>query len=102
VRQYVSQAAPEPTTIRIYPGADGRFVLYDDDGRSLQYLKGSATWIALTWKDAERNLRIALDPRSPAQPAPRDFKIVVAPDEAAQQVTFAGGSISLTFPKAGR
>jgi len=35
VRQYTAQAVKEPTTLQVYRGADGKFVLYDDDGQSL-------------------------------------------------------------------
>ena len=34
VRQYTDERSDEPTTLRIYPGADGRFTWYDDDGIS--------------------------------------------------------------------
>jgi alpha-glucosidase/alpha-D-xyloside xylohydrolase len=102
VRQYVSQSSSEPTTIRVYPGADGRFILYDDDGQSLQYLKGSAMWIAFTWNDTERSLRITLDSRSSVKPSPRDFRVEVAPDNTPKWVTFDGAPMSLTFAKAAR
>src|SRR5262249_59666044 len=35
VRQYLSQPVNEPTELKIFPGADGNFTLYDDDGESL-------------------------------------------------------------------
>src|SRR5207302_5950768 len=44
VRQFTAQAVTEPTALRVYPGADGEFTLYDDDGTSLDYQKNVATW----------------------------------------------------------
>src|SRR5438874_709032 len=38
-RQHVFEKTTEPTTIRVYPGRDGEFRLYEDDGKSLTYLK---------------------------------------------------------------
>ena len=72
-----SPAATDPTTLRIYPGADGDFTLYDDDGISLDYLRGKATWIRLTWNDAAHTL--TLQPGAPAgftsQPVHRRFAV---------------------------
>ena len=38
------QQVDEPTTLRIYRGADGDFTLYEDDGISQDYLRGKGTW----------------------------------------------------------
>ena len=58
----------DPTMIRVYRGADGHFVLYDDDGQSLDYLRGSGTWTAFAWNDAQRKLEITLDQRTRNKP----------------------------------
>jgi alpha-glucosidase/alpha-D-xyloside xylohydrolase len=66
VRQYTSQSVNEPTVLRVYPGADGEFTLYDDDGQSLGYLNGSdstETWIHFKWQDSTRKLTIEPDLR---------------------------------------
>jgi alpha-glucosidase/alpha-D-xyloside xylohydrolase len=66
VRQYLSQPANEPTELKIFPGADGEFTLYDDDGESLGYLNGSDSktiWIRFQWNDAARKLVIEPDKR---------------------------------------
>ena len=44
VRQYTAQPVTEPTTLKVYRGADGQFTLYDDDGISQEYLKGRGSW----------------------------------------------------------
>ena len=51
----------EPTTLRVYPGADGAFNLYDDDGQSLGYRDGSdprMTWIRIHWDDSAHRLTL--------------------------------------------
>lgn len=77
VRQYTEQPVTEPTTLRLYPGADGDFTLYDDDGISQDYLKGKATWIRMSWNDATHTL--TLRPGAPvgmtSQPVHRAFAI---------------------------
>ncbi|MEW6627302.1 MAG: DUF5110 domain-containing protein, partial [Pseudomonadota bacterium] len=41
--------------IRVYPGADARFVLYDDDGTTNGYRKGGMK-AELVWNDQSRSL----------------------------------------------
>jgi alpha-D-xyloside xylohydrolase len=48
-----STASPQPIEeIRVYPGQDGEFALYDDDGKTYDYEKGQSTTTRLKWNDA--------------------------------------------------
>lgn len=58
VRQYVDQPGDEPTTLRIYLGSDGTFLLYDDDGKTLEYLKDEYSLTRLFWDDEQQSLTI--------------------------------------------
>ena len=58
VRQYTAEPVTEPTTLRVYPGANGEFTLYDDDGISQEYLAGRGQWIRMTWNDGARQLTL--------------------------------------------
>jgi alpha-glucosidase (family GH31 glycosyl hydrolase) len=99
IRQYTAQPVTTPTTLRIYPGANGDFTLYDDDGISQQYLRGKATWIRLRWDD--RTHTLTLEPGAPAgftsQPTHRRFlvRLMTRPATAARTVTYEGKSIRL-------
>jgi alpha-D-xyloside xylohydrolase len=42
--------------VRVYPGADGEFVLYQDDGTTYDYEKGKADLTHLRWADASGKL----------------------------------------------
>ena len=42
--------------IRVYPGADGNFELYQDDGKTYRYEFGESRISHLHWSDAQRNL----------------------------------------------
>jgi alpha-glucosidase len=79
IRQYAEQPVDIPTTLRIYPGSDGDFTLYDDDGISQDYLQGKASWIRITWDDAGHTL--TLHPGAPSgmtsQPVHRRFSLQV-------------------------
>jgi alpha-glucosidase len=58
VRQYAMEASTEPLTLRIYPGADGRSTLYDDDGTSFRYQQGGFTKVECAWNDTSRTLEM--------------------------------------------
>jgi alpha-D-xyloside xylohydrolase len=45
--------------LRVYPGADGRFSLYEDDGTSYDYERGDFAWIDVAWNDARRTLTLS-------------------------------------------
>lgn len=47
--------------IKVYPGKDGEFALYDDDGVSYDYEKGKATQARLKWDDSAGRLSVGGD-----------------------------------------
>ena len=56
------ESAQQPQTIksvRVYPGADGRFTLYRDDGKTYAYEKDGGSVTQLTWDDAAHELKHA-------------------------------------------
>ncbi|HKW19708.1 MAG TPA: TIM-barrel domain-containing protein [Terriglobales bacterium] len=60
VKQYVEEKSDEPLTVSVYPGADGSFLLYEDDGKSFDYRHGEWMGIQISWSDAKRVLRLRL------------------------------------------
>ncbi len=42
--------------MRVYPGADADFTLYNDDGRTYAYEKGESQITHLHWDDAAQKL----------------------------------------------
>lgn len=44
--------------IRNYPGADGQFILYEDENDNYNYEKGLYSSLRFNWNDAERMLTI--------------------------------------------
>src|SRR5690606_1479050 len=59
IRQFTSQAVDEPLTIKVYGGADGKYILYEDDGISMDYLKGNMDRTEFHWDDNEKTLVIS-------------------------------------------
>jgi alpha-D-xyloside xylohydrolase len=44
-------------SVRVYPGANGSFTLFQDDGKTYAYEKGGGSVTNLTWDDAARRLK---------------------------------------------
>jgi alpha-D-xyloside xylohydrolase len=58
VQQYTDEVKPDMLELRIYPGANGKFDIYEDDGNSTRYKKGKYSIISLTWNDKDHTLTI--------------------------------------------
>jgi alpha-D-xyloside xylohydrolase len=76
--QYATEKPADPIELRIYPGADGSFTLYEDENDNYNYEKGVHATIAFHWDDAKRQLTI--DDRLGSFPGmlkERNFKIII-------------------------
>ena len=56
--QYVGERSWDDLEIRVYPGADGSFTLYEDEGDNYNYEKGYYATITFRWNDKARQLTI--------------------------------------------
>jgi alpha-D-xyloside xylohydrolase len=56
--QYAEEKKWDNLEIRIYPGANGKFVLYEDENDNYNYEKGVYSTITFNWDDAKRTLTI--------------------------------------------
>jgi alpha-glucosidase (family GH31 glycosyl hydrolase) len=100
VRQYTEEPVDAPTTLVVYPGADGVSSLYDDDGHTLDYVRGDAMRLTMTWRDADRRLTLRLAPGTRLRGAERRFLVRVAGSSATTPVTFRGKSLDVHLPNA--
>ncbi len=75
--QYAEEKPDGPIELRVYPGADADFNIYQDDGNTYAYEKGTYSTIPVHWNDASRTLTIG-DRKGeyPGMPAQRTFNIV--------------------------
>lgn len=80
--QYAA-AKPDPIELRIYPGANGRFVLYEDEGDNYDYQHGEYATIPISWDDSARTLVIGKRRGNfPGMLRERTFRVVlVAPGQ---------------------
>lgn len=56
--QYATEKRWDNLEIRIYPGADASFTLYEDENDNYNYEKGAYTTIDFKWDDSSRTLTI--------------------------------------------
>ncbi|MBN2426004.1 MAG: DUF5110 domain-containing protein [Calditrichaceae bacterium] len=74
--QYATEKI-DPIEIRIYPGADGKFILYEDENDNYNYEHGKYSTIIFSWDNGKRELSIGNREGSfPAMLKERKFKIV--------------------------
>jgi len=57
--QYTSEKPMDTLEIRIYPGANGQFTLYSDEGDNYNYEKGAYSIVSFNWDDAKKILTIS-------------------------------------------
>src|SRR5262245_45841273 len=100
VRQYLAQPVTEPTTLKVYSGANGEFTLYEDDGISQGYLQNKGTWTKLSWDDGAKKLTITAAPpggATNASTARREFKVELLPVGTVKTVTYNGRQAEVGF-----
>ena len=56
--QYATEKRWDNLEVRVYPGADGRFTLYEDENDNYNYEDGAYTTIEFEWDEAGRTLTI--------------------------------------------
>ena len=81
--------------VRVYPGIDGTFTLYEDEGDNYNYERGQYTTIAFRWSDKARTLTIAARKgQYPGMLTARRFTVVL-PDGTSKTVDYAGSEVTI-------
>ncbi len=93
--QYVGEKPWDNLELRVYPGADGSFVLYEDEGDNYNYEKGIYSTITFQWNDKSKILTIGARQGSyPGMLQQRQFTIVL-PDGQRQTVDYEGTQLQV-------
>lgn len=105
--QYSTEKPWDNLEIRVYPGADGNFTLYEDEFDNYNYEKGAYTTIVFKWNDAKREL--VIEDRKGAYKGMlnnRKFSIVLVdgntasgsvPATSGKTVDYSGQQVALQF-----
>lgn len=56
--QFADEQPDAPIELRVYPGQDGQFTLYDDEGDNYNYEQGNFATIPVVWNDNARQLTL--------------------------------------------
>ena len=95
--QYVGEKAWDNLELRVYPGADGAFTLYEDEGDNYNYEKGIYSTITFQWNDKTRTLTIH-DRKGdyPGMLKHRQFTITL-PDGTTHPIDYDGNQKEIRF-----
>jgi alpha-D-xyloside xylohydrolase len=95
--QYVGEKSWDNLEVRVYPGADGDFLLYEDEGDNYNYEKGVYATIPMQWNDKARTLTIGnRKGEYPGMLKQRKFTIVL-PDGQQKVVEYQGMAVQCKF-----
>ncbi len=98
VKQYTSEEVDGPLTLQVYPGADGQFMVYEDDGETFAYRTGDWMGMDLRWDDGAKRLSIELAAGSRMRPPlERRLEVRVIPDGKPRSALFTGKKLELSF-----
>jgi alpha-D-xyloside xylohydrolase len=79
--QYAEEKPADPIELRVYPGADADFLLYEDDNNSYAYETGAYATIPIHWNDSTRTLTFGDRKGSfPGMLNARTFNLVIVGD----------------------
>jgi alpha-D-xyloside xylohydrolase len=104
--EWSTEKPADPIELRIYPGADGDFTLYEDENDNYNYEKGKYATIPMHW-DSEKSTLTIGDRKGqfPGMLKQRSFHVVfvhkdhgvgvAATDEADKVVTYAGTKVEV-------
>ncbi len=79
--EYAAEKPADPIELRVYPGANASFTLYEDENDNYNYEQGSRATIRLDWDDAGRKLTIGeRQGKFPGMLETRTIRVVLVSD----------------------
>jgi alpha-glucosidase/alpha-D-xyloside xylohydrolase len=96
LKQYTAEKVDAPLDISVYPGADGAYLLYEDDGNSFRFRQGEWMGIQMAWNDARKALTLQLAPGSKMlAPAKRELRVKLG--DTVKPAVFEGRRLEVRF-----
>ena len=93
--QYTTEKKWDNLEVRLYPGADGDFTLYEDEGDNYNYEHGVYSTIGFHWNDNAHELTIGdRQGQFPGMLTVRKFTIVL-PDGTSKTVDYSGQKMTV-------
>jgi alpha-D-xyloside xylohydrolase len=95
--QYADENPFGELEIRVYQGADGEFVLYEDEGDNLNYQSGKYSLIKFTYTEASKKLKILKREGSfDGMKQERVFKVTTG-EKVVQTVNYKGDEVEISL-----
>jgi alpha-D-xyloside xylohydrolase len=89
--EYATEKPADPIELRVYPGANGSFTLYEDENDNYDYEKGMHATIRFDYDDAGRKLTIgARQGKFPGMLETRTFRVVFVRDGHGEGIVSGG------------
>jgi alpha-glucosidase (family GH31 glycosyl hydrolase) len=96
VKQYTAEKVDAPLELKVHPGADGSFSLYEDDGKTFDFRKGEFMRVNIAWNDRQRQLSMRLASGSKMlPPARRNILVRMAGESVTREVVFEGRPVEV-------
>jgi alpha-D-xyloside xylohydrolase len=96
--QFVAEKPWDDLQVRIYAGADGDFVLYEDEGDGYAYEKGVCSEIPMHWDDDASVLTIGARKGSwPGMPQERQFRVVIVRPDAGTGLDRSACDVAVSY-----
>ena len=96
--QFATEKKWDDLEIRVYPGANAEFTLYEDENDNYNYEKGVYSTISFTWNDTKKSLTVNERKGSfPGMLTERKFKVVIVSDSQkfVKEVIYKGTKVSV-------
>ena len=96
--QFTGDRPNAPIELWVYPGQDGAFTFYEDEGDNYNYEQGKFATIHLAWNDSTR--RLTIDNRHgsyPGMPPAKTFRVVIANEKPFDPLTEATSAHEILY-----
>jgi alpha-D-xyloside xylohydrolase len=97
VKPYADAPSAEPIELRVYPGTNGEFALYDDAGNGYGYEKGQYSLVRFAWDDRGRTFAIAAREGSYAS-NPRFRVVCASAPSISRELSYSGKEEKIELP----
>lgn len=93
---YANEVVDTPLLVKVFPGADGKFTYYEDDGESFGYEEGRYNLISMNWDDSSKELVIAATSNKIAGGITgRNIRVICG--DGAVEVVYTGEELKIVF-----
>jgi alpha-D-xyloside xylohydrolase len=98
VMMYAEESKWDDLEVVVYPGADGTFTLYEDEGDNYNYEKGAYSTITFKWNDRSKKLTIGeIAGEYPGMLKERSFRVRLAGSDKQTKVDYTGQAKTITL-----